>query len=59
MLSKLCCFKITKREARVLMFCVWKGVCVAHCVNTVGPQWSSGPQHNSKTPYDLFIVVRG
>lgn len=30
-LSKLCCFKITKREARVLMFCVWRGVCAAHC----------------------------
>lgn len=35
-LSKLCCFKITKWEARVPMFCVWWGVCAAHCVNTVG-----------------------
>lgn len=35
-LSKLCCFKIAKREARVLMFCVWRGVCAAHCVHIVG-----------------------
>lgn len=34
-LSKLCCFKIAKREARVLMFCVWRGVCAVHCVHTV------------------------
>lgn len=34
-LTKLCCFKIVKRHAGILVFCVWRGVCAAHCVHTV------------------------
>lgn len=65
-LSKLCCFKIAKWEARVPMFCVRRGVCAAHCVHTVGlhaaTQKSCGAQlvHNpaSRALFNPVYVFR-
>lgn len=35
-LSKLCCFKITKWDSGALVFCARRGVCAAHCLQYSG-----------------------